>query len=121
MIEKVNKSIHVWLNPFIIQIYVPLGIGGGSTLRWIIPQSPVKHRFEFMNGFYHIVLFTFPIIECVTRSHGVSHRSAKNTLNSVSEFMNGYVLQRLIAARYLRGANDENKQRGLIHVKSMKR
>ena len=31
--------------------------------------------------------------------------------------MNGYVVKRFIAAR-LRGANDENKQRGVSHVKA---
>ena len=34
--------------------------------------------------------------------------------------MNGYVVWRFIAAR-LRGANDENKQRGMIHVKWLPR
>ena len=75
------------------------------------------HIFEFMNGFHHIVLFTFPIIKCVTRSHGrVSSRSTKNTENRVPELMNGYVVERFIAAR-LRGADDENKLRGMSHVK----
>ena len=38
----------------------------GVHLRWIIPQSPVTHIFEVMNGFHHIVLLTFPIIKCTS-------------------------------------------------------
>ena len=48
----------------------------------------------------------------------VSSRSTKDTENRVPELMNGYVVERFIAAR-LRGADDENKQRGMIHVKAM--
>ena len=46
----------------------------------------------------------------------VSNRSTKNTENRVPELMNGFVVERFIAAR-LRGADEENKQRGVIHVK----
>ena len=69
------------------------------NLRWINPQTPWKHTFEFMNGFSHIVLLLSRSSNAL-RANKDQKPFYEEYLECVSEFMNGYVVERFIAARY---------------------
>ena len=65
-----------------------------------------------MNGFHHIVLFTFPIIQRAQTGLKPFYEEHLELRVWIYE----WVRRITFYSCALRGADDENKQRGMIHV-----